>query len=143
MFLYLSKYFFMDNTFRQSLKFDCWQIHFLDHAQTNTGLLDENRKSCCTWNWLVLYGNHVCHSTVHWLLLDNAITKIISSLINTKIWCWNTRKSKWTLRRLSRSCHFPISTISRSWEKYHQKCKMMNVHLIHLNERNRVFPVCN
>jgi len=30
-------------------------------------LLDENRKSCCTWSWLVLYGNHVCHSTVHWL----------------------------------------------------------------------------
>jgi len=43
----------------------------------HTGLLDENRKSCCTWKWLVLYGNLVCHLTVHWLSLDNAIIKII------------------------------------------------------------------
>jgi len=65
------------------------------HVRTSTGLLEENRKSCCTWNWLVLYGNHVCHSNAHYLLLDIAITKIIiSSLKNTKIWCWNTRKSK-------------------------------------------------
>jgi len=47
------------------------------HARTSTHLLDENRKSCCTWNWFVLYGNHVCHSTVHWLLLDNAVIKMI------------------------------------------------------------------
>jgi len=38
-------------------------------------LLDENRKSCCTWNWLVVYGNHVCHSTVHWLSINNSIIK--------------------------------------------------------------------
>jgi len=29
------------------------------------------------WNWLVLYGNHMYHSTVRWLSLDNAIIKII------------------------------------------------------------------
>ena len=34
---------------------------------------------------------------------------------------------------------------SRLWEKYHQQCKMMNVHIIHLrhylNKRRRAFPV--
>jgi len=30
----------------------------------------------------------------------------------------------WTLRRVSSSWHFSISTISRLWEKYHQKCRM-------------------
>jgi len=40
------------------------------------GLLGENRKSCCTSNWLVLYGNHVCHLTVHWLSIDSAIQNI-------------------------------------------------------------------
>ena len=33
---------------------------------------------------------------------------------------------------VSRSWHFAISTMSRLWEKYHQHCKTMNVHLIHL-----------
>ena len=51
--------------------------NYFCHARTSMDLLDENRKSCCTWNWLVLYGCHVCHSLVHWLSLDNAITKII------------------------------------------------------------------
>jgi len=30
----------------------------------------------------------------------------------------------WTLRRVSCSWHFSISTISRLWEKHHQTCKM-------------------
>jgi len=47
------------------------------HAWTSTGLLDENQKSCWTWNWWVLFGKHMYHSTVHWLSLDNAIIKII------------------------------------------------------------------
>ena len=33
------------------------------------------------------------------------------------------------------------------WGKYHQQCKMMNMHLIHLrhylNTRSMAFPVCN
>jgi len=53
----------------------------------------------------------------------------------TKIWCWDTRTSKWTLD-VETWCTvlgiFFISTISRLWEKYHKQCKMMNVHLIHL-----------
>ena len=44
------------------------------------------------------------------------------------------KQMDWTLRRVSRSWHFSISTISRLWEKYHQKCKIMNVHLIHLQQ---------
>jgi len=28
--------------------------------------LDESRKSCCTWNWWVLSGNQMYHSSVHW-----------------------------------------------------------------------------
>ena len=43
----------------------------LGHERSSTGLLDENRNSCCTWNWLILYGNNVCHSTVHWLSIDS------------------------------------------------------------------------
>ena len=82
-------------------------LHFLTiikiwHARTSTGLLDENRKSCCTWNWLVLYGNHVCHSTVHWLSLDNATIFFFYLVFkNNKFWCWHTLTSKglWTLRR--------------------------------------------
>jgi len=33
---------------------------FATHGRARA-FLDENRNSCCTWNWLVLYGNHVCH----------------------------------------------------------------------------------
>ena len=32
--------------------------------------LDENRNSCWTWNWLVLYGNHVCHSISSIVFID-------------------------------------------------------------------------
>ena len=98
-------------------------------------LLDENRKSCCTWSWLVLYGNHVCHSTVHWLSMIYFFKYQIFEI------CVQAN-GRWTLRR-----HFSISIISRLWQKYHQQCKMMNVHLIHLrhylNKRSRAFPVCN
>ena len=54
----------MENTFRQLLKFDCADKNIFLPRTDEHSLLDKNRKSCCTWNWLVLYGNHVCHSTV-------------------------------------------------------------------------------
>ena len=67
-FIFIKKIFFMDNTSTTITIWLRWQNSF-GHARTNTGLLDENRKSCCMWNWLILYGNHVCHSTVHWMSL--------------------------------------------------------------------------
>ena len=82
-------------------------LHFLTiikiwHARTSTGLLDENRKSCCTWNWFVLYGNHVCHSTVNWLSLDNATIfffYLVFKITNFDVdICWRAN-GHWTLRR--------------------------------------------
>ena len=101
----------------------CWQIKYVCHTRTSTGLLDENRKLCCTWNWLVLYGNHVCHSTVPWLSIDNAFIKIIIKSLKIPKFDVEIRgraNGLWTLRRVSHSWHFSISTILRLWEKYHQ-----------------------
>ena len=79
----------------------------MGHARTSKGLLDENRKSRCTWNWLVLYGNHVCHSTVHWLSIDSAIiTKFYLVFKNTKN-CW---------------CHFVTDMIVKTYAEFGRNC---------------------
>jgi len=63
-----------------------WQKYFLPRTDEH-GLLDEKRKSRCTWKWWVLSGKHMYHSTVQWLSKDNGIIKItIKSLENTKTW---------------------------------------------------------
>jgi len=53
-------------------KFDCADKKCFGHARMRTGLLDKKTEIICTWNWLVIYDNLVCHSTGHWLSLDNA-----------------------------------------------------------------------
>ena len=81
-----------------------------------------------------IQGNHG-HSTVHWLSIDSAIIKIFiqsSKIPKIDIEIRGQANGLQRLRRVSRSWHFSISTISRLWEKYHHKCTMMNVHLIHL-----------
>ena len=81
-----------------------------------------------------------------WLSIDSAIIKIfIKSLKipNFDIEICGQANGLWTLRRVSRSWHFSISTISRLWEKYHQTCKIMNVHLIYLQHYlNKLSHVC-
>ena len=104
------KIFFFDNTFWQWLQFDCAEKKVFG---PRTGLLDENRKSCCTRNWLVLYGNLVCHSTIHWLSKKYQKLYVVIR---------GRASGLWTLRRVSRGCHCSISTISRWWEKYHKQC---------------------
>ena len=48
------------------------------------------------------------------------------------------------LRRVSRSWHCSISSISKLWKKYQQTSKMMIVNLIHLQHYlNKRSPVCN
>ena len=119
----------------------------LGHERSSTGLLDENRNSCCTWNWLILYGNNVCHSTVHWLSIDSVNLFFFFLVFKKYVEIRRRANGLWTSIRVSRSWNCSIFNISRVWEKYHQQCKMMNVHLIHLRhylyERSRAFPVCN
>jgi len=58
---------------------------------------------------LVLYGNHVCHLTVHWLSLDNEIIKIIIKSLEIRKIDVEIREQANRLKTLA----FFLSTISR------------------------------